>query len=159
MQFKCVFLNRRTTSFILITSLLFSINLDNSAAIGSYAATNCKTLTKLLKAEEKYGKSTHSEFMKAFLQFQKNRSNETLYWKAFNLKLSIVKSDVKSGNLAISNKSCFSAIKMDFINRYINNRKEILNSLNSYLYEPVNTKWTNSGYAAYVSLLQSLEKY
>jgi hypothetical protein len=159
MPFKWVFLDRKITFLALILSLFFFVAPNDSVASERFAATNCKSLTNLLKAEEKYGKSLHSEFMKAFIKFQKDRSNETLYRKAFNLKLSVVKSDVKSGNLAISNKSCFSASKLDFINRYVNNRNEVLNSLIPYLSKPINKEWTNSGYAAYISLLKSLESY
>lgn len=136
---------------------LFTLGLTflSSSAFG---ASNCKVVTNALQAEERYGKLTHSKFLKSFLKFQKNKSNSAIYWEAFNHKYSVVKSDIKSGNIAASNPACFNANQNSYINQYVRNRTEILTALNPYMSQPVNRDWQYSGYAAYTSLISSLKR-
>lgn len=124
----------------------------------TFGASNCKVVINALQAEERYGKSTHSKFLKSFLKFQKKKSNSAFYWEAFNQKYSVVKSDVKSGNIAASNPACFNANQNSYVNQYVRNRTEMLTALTPYLSQPVNRDWQYSGYAAYTSLISSLKK-
>lgn len=145
-----------TAKIILVLSMLsFLVSFSSATA----TALDCKSVSKSLQAEEKLGKATHKAFMAAFLTFQKNRFNEATYWKAFKLKYSLVKSDVKSGELASINAYCFNATQVSFINSYTRDRKKMLSDLTEYLSNPPNTEWIYSGYAGYVSLNYSLKGY
>ena len=143
----------RKITYVTLFALCFTFPLNST-----FGAGNCKAVTNALQAEERYGKLTHSKFLKSFLQFQKSKTNSTLYWQAFNQKYSVIKSDVKSGNIAASNPTCFNASQNSYINQYVQNRTEMLTSLTPYLSQPVNRDWQYSGYAAYVSLISTLKK-
>ena len=121
-------------------------------------ANSCKQVTRTLDSEAKFGKRTHQEFIEAFLSYQKNKSSDSLYWRAFNLKYELAKSDLRSANVALSRTSCFSSGQIVFIRDYYMSRKQFIDGLTPYLSQPPNKSWKYSGYAGYVSLKESLSR-
>lgn len=136
--------------FILASWLIISSTPTN--------ALDCKKVISVMKSEEKYGSSTHKKFMDAFIAFQKQKSNDRLYWKALNLKVNVIKSDIRMGKVAFDNPTCFNRSQNSTIKYWLESRNTFLADVSANLTQPVNREWRYSGYAGYVPLIKELER-
>ena len=138
----------------LVLTLTFSL----IVSVSPTNALDCKKVNSVMKNEERYGSGTHKKFMDAFIAFQKQKSNDRLYWRALSLKIDVIKSDIRMGRVAFDNPNCFNRLQNETIRYWLESRNKFLADVSAYLTQPVNREWRYSGYAGYVPLTKELDR-